>query len=594
MKIKITIPGLLLAVMPICVLQAQPLLSESPTQQVDDTTLLAPDDADWLMWRRTVNGWGYSPLDQINRSNVSQLELAWSIPMGEGAIQEGTPLVHDGVLYMPNPRDMVQAVNAATGEILWEYKRELPEDLGDYITAHETNRALTLYKGGIVYTTNDGYIIRLNANTGEVEWETQILDFHTHPIQQSSGPIVIKGLAISGRTCQPPAGPDACFIVAHDAITGQEVWRFYTIQSPQQGEADTWNNIPWEARWHVGAWMMPTYDPELNLIYMGTSVTGPAPKFLLGGNDNTFLYHNSTLALNPETGELVWYYQHVVDHWDLDHTFERLLVDTQVAPDVHAVEWISQDIEPGRSYKVLTGIPGKTGIVYTLDRETGKFLWARQTVYQNAIESIDEQGSATVNQEVLFQAEGDEVDVCPSTAGGKNWWAGAYSPLTNAMYYGLQNTCMHLTVILDEPDQEGPPYGWIGQESLAPGHEENIGTVYAISAETGKTLWTHELRGTALSMVTTGGGLVFGGDLEGNFRAYDQENGTILWERNLGSTISGYPISFGVDGEQYIAASTGSSVTTSSHRRYLPDVKTGSDNQLYVFKIKTGLTGRTQ
>lgn len=582
--IRVSAP-FMFAVAAFCAVQSAPGQGQDALVPVTDAMLGAPADADWPMWRRTWNGWGYSPLDQIDRSNVAQLQLAWSLPLNEGAIQEGTPLVYQGRMFVPHPRDMVTAHHADTGELLWTYERKLPEDLGDYITAHETNRALAIYGDSIIYTTNDGFIVSLNAQTGALEWETLIMDFRTHPIQQSSGPIIIDGKAISGRTCQPPAGPDACIITAHDAETGEELWRFHTIQRPQEGEADTWNGIPWEARWHVGAWMMPTYDPELNLLYFGTSVTGPAPKFLLGGNDNSFLYHNSTLALNPDDGSLVWHYQHLVDHWDLDHPFERLIVDTAAAPDPAEVSWMAPDLEPGRVYKVLTGIPGKTGVVYTLDRETGKFLWARPTVHQTVLESIDgTTGQATVNPEALFHAEGDERDVCPSTSGGKNWWAGAYSPLTNAMYYGLQNTCMHLTVIIDAPDAEGPPYGWFGQESLAPGRE-NIGTYHAISAETGKTLWTFDTPGTALSLVTTGGGLLFGGDLEGNFRAFDQMTGEVLWETNLGSTVTGYPVSFAVGGRQYVAVGTGSSVTTSGHRRYLPELKAGSENRLFVFAL---------
>lgn len=552
--------------------------------QVTDDILQNPADGDWMMWRRTLNGWGYSPLDQVNRETVSELKLAWSLPLNEGNIQEGTPLVYQGVLYMPHPTDVITAHNAATGAQLWEYRRKMPEDLGDYISANDTNRALAIYGDSIIYTSNDDFIVSLDVNTGEKNWETMILNYRTHPAQQSSGPIIIKGKAISGRTCMPIAGPDACVITAHDAETGVELWRLNTIQKPGEGDVDTWNGIPWEERWHVGAWMMPTYDPELDLLYMGTSVSAPAPKFLLGSNDNTYLYHNSTLAIDPDDGHIVWHYQHLVDHWDLDHPFERLIVDTEVTPDPSEVSWISPDIEPGKVYKVLTGIPGKTGVVYTLDRETGKFLWARPTMYQNAVASIDgATGVATVNPEVLFHETGDEVDVCPSTGGGKNWWAGAYSPLNKTMYYGLQNTCMHLTVILDEPDPEAL-YGFTSKESLAPGRT-NIGTVFAISAVTGKTAWTYDMPGTALSMVTTGGGLVFGGDLEGNFRAFDQDSGKVLWEVNLGSTVTGYPISFAVDGKQYVAVGTGSSVTTSSHRRYLPDLKAGSENRLYVFAL---------
>lgn len=551
---------------------------------VTDDILENPADGDWMMWRRTLNGWGYSPLDQIDRGNVAGLELAWSAPLNAGAIQEGTPLVYQGILYMPHPSDVITAMDAVTGKVLWEYRRKMPEDLGDYIGANVTNRALSIFGDSIIYTTNDDFIVSLDVHTGEVNWETLILNYRTHPAQQSSGPIIINGKAISGRTCMPQAGPDACVITAHDAETGEELWRLHTIQRPGEGEEDTWGGVPWEERWHVGAWMMPTYDPELNLLYMGTSVTAPAPKFLLGSNDNTYLYHNSTLAINPDDGTVVWHYQHLVDHWDLDHPFERLIVDTAVAPDATEVDWISPDIEAGKIYKVLTGIPGKTGIIYTIDRETGKFLWARPTMFQNAVSSIDgATGKATVNPEVIFHKQGDEVDVCPSTGGGKNWWAGAYSPLNNTMYYGLQNTCMHLTVTLDEPDREAL-YGFTSSETLAPGRD-NIGTVYAVSAETGKTAWTFDMPGTALSMVTTGGGLVFGGDLEGNFRAFDQDSGKVLWEVNLGSTVSGYPISYAVNGKQYIAVGTGGSVTTSTHRRFLPDMKAGSENRLYVFEL---------
>jgi len=372
-------------------------------------------------------------------------------------------------------------------------------------------------------------------------------------------------------------------ITAHDAETGTELWRLNTIQKPGEGE-DTWGGLPWEERWHVGAWMMPSYDPELGLVYMGTSVTAPAPKFLLGSNDNTYLYHNSTLAIDPEDGRVVWHYQHLVDHWDLDHPFERLLVDTQVIPDPAQVAWIKPGIDPNRVYKVLTGIPGKTGVVYTLDRETGEFLWARPTVHQNVVASIDgATGRTTVNPAALFHATGDTREICPSTTGGKNWQAGAYSPLTNMMYYGLQNTCSDMTVTMEEPDSEAL-YGFVGRDKLAPG-KQNLGSVYAVSARTGATEWTFDMPGTALSLVATGGGLLFGGDIDGNFRAFDQRSGAVLWETNLGSSVTGYPVSFAAGGRQYIAVATGSSVTTAGHRRLLPGITAGSDNRLYVFAL---------
>ncbi len=209
-----------------------------------------------------------------------------------------------------------------------------------------------------------------------------------------------------------------------------------------------------EQRWHVGTWMVPSYDPELDRIYIGTSVTIPAPKFILGGVDKQHLYHNSTLALNPATGKIVWYYQHLLDHWDLDHPFERLLVDTAVAPDPSEVAWINPRVRPGERRKVMTGIPGKTGIVYTLDRETGEFLWARPTVMQNVVKNIDgATGKVDGGSRArVHGARARRMMVCPGTNGGKNWPAGAYSPRTNAMYMPMQNMCMNATVQSGERD----------------------------------------------------------------------------------------------------------------------------------------------
>ncbi len=558
---------------------------------VTDDMLRDPDPQDWLMFRRSYDAWGYSPLDQVNRDNVGSLELVWSAELHEGVInsmpiQEGTPLIHDGMMFLPNPGDVIQARDAVTGEMRWEYVRQTPEDLNDYLAFNKTNRNVAIYDDLIIYTTNDAHILALDVLTGAIRWDTRILDYRTHPSFHSSGPVVINGLAISGRNCEPPAGPEACFIAAHDAETGNEVWRLNLIQAPTGDDTDTWGGIPWEKRWHVGAWMVPSYDPDLDLIYMGTSVTAPAPKFLLAGDDKEYLYHNSTLAIRPDDGELAWHYQHLVDHWDLDHPFERLLVNTRVAPNPDAVPWINPAIDPEKEYRVITGIPGKTGVVYTLDRETGEFLWARPTVYQNVLLDIDgATGKATVNPDAVFSETGQQLEICPAIAGGKNWWEGTYSPLTNAIYYGLQNTCMDLTVTAEKDFQDPDElYGFFSRETLAEGRE-NVGTYHAISAETGETLWTYEVAGTALSLVSTGGGLVFGGDIEGNFRAFDQVTGEVLWEVNLGSSVTGYPITFAVDGKQYISVGTGTSVTTAGQVQYLQGALPGTEGRQYVFAL---------
>ncbi len=549
---------------------------------VTDEMLQNPDPADWLMWRRTLDNWGYSPLDQINRDNVRELQLAWSRRLADGD-QEGTALVYDGVMYFPNPFDITQAIDAVTGDLIWEYRRRVPDDVGEYFPAPGTNRNIAIYDTLILDNGADGYAYAIDARTGQLVWESLILDYRMGA-KNSSGPIVVNGKVISGRSCEPEGGPEACVVTAFDAKTGRELWRTRTIPKPGEPGDETWGGVPYEERVHVGMWMVPSFDPELNRIYVGTSVTAPAPKFMLGGNDEQYLYHNSTLALDADTGEIVWYFQHVVDHWDLDHPFERLLIETEVAPDPDSVRWISPRVRPGERRKVITGIPGKPGLVYTLDRETGEFLWARETIEQNVIADINvESGASTVNPETIFTAPGQEKLICPSTNGGKNYPSGTYSPLTGLMYFPLQNTCMRSVSMTDEDSIESL-YAISNRVIITPG-QENVGTIEAISVSTGKTAWKHEQRAGTLSLMSTAGGLLFGGDVAGRFRAYDQETGEILWEVNLGAPVNGYPITYAVDGKQYVAVSTGGSGLAFGLARLAPEIRPGTGNQLYVFKL---------
>ena len=553
---------------------------------VTDAMLQEPAPGDWLMWRRTLDGWGYSPLDQIDRENVGELRMVWTRGLAAGS-QQGTPLAYGGVLYMPNPRDVIQAIDAVTGDLLWEYRRERPDDLDDYVAAalSEAKRNIAIYDDRIISTSADDYVYALDAATGELAWETQILDYTKNPAHQSSGPIVAGGKVVSGRGCMPEGGPEACVVVAHDAQTGEEAWRTRLIPAPGEPGDESWGDIPFEERRHVGAWMVPSYDPELNLVYVGTSVTSPAPKFLLGGAENQHLYHNSTLALDGDTGEIRWYYQHLNDHWDLDHPFERLLVDTAVAPDPSAVSWINPRIEPGEVRQVVTGIPGKTGVVYTLDRATGEFLWATPTITQNVISGIDgATGAVTESAELVFTSRGQQVLACPTYNGGKDWEAGAYSPLTNLMYFPLRNTCARMMVVESDETLPLELYALAVRNEIAPGTDQ-VGTVQAISAETGATAWRHDQRAATTSLVATGGGLVFGGDANGRFRAFDDATGEVLWEINLGSPLTGFPITFAVDGRQYVAASTGVGGNPLAFLALTPELRPSFGNNLFVFAL---------
>jgi alcohol dehydrogenase (cytochrome c) len=561
---------------------AQPPAQPRQLRPVTEAMLQNPDPGDWLSWRRTRNHWAYSPLDQVTKRNVSQLRLVWTRPLGPG-VQEGTPLVHDGVMFFPNPSDLTQAIDGVTGNLIWEYRRTYPEDLGDYIPFPAINRNLAIFGNFIFDNGNDQYAYAIDARTGKLAWETKILDYK-HGAQHTSGPIVAKGKVISGRGCEPEGGPEACVITAFDAGTGKELWRTRTIPKPGEPGNETWGNIPYEERRHVGTWMVPSYDPDLNRIYIGTSVTSPAPKFMLAGNDKQYLYHNSTLALDADTGKIVWYLQHTVDHWDFDHPFERMIVDTAVAPDPKSVKWINPRVRTGQTYKVITGIPGKTGIVYTIDRETGQFLWARPTVEQNVIESVNtESGFGNVAKEKMFTAPNQEVFACPSALGGKNFHSGAYSPLTKLMYFPLQNTCMTATSTSAKPSLDDL-YAIRMKNVITPG-TENVGTIEAISVETGKTVWKREQRAGQTSLMVTAGGLLFGGDTNGHFRAFDPETGAVLWDVNLGSQITGYPATYAVNGKQYIAVSTGGSLNTFGLASLTPDQRAGAQNALYVFAL---------
>ena len=545
---------------------------------VTDKMLQNPDPGDWLNWRRTQNGWAYSPLDQINKRTVAKLTQVWTAPMDSGP-QAATPLVYRGVMYVPNRGDYIQAFDGKTGALLWEYRRQFPEGVRG-----STNRSLAIWGTTLIDAGGDNQIYAVDARTGTLVWETPV---HEPAVRAhaTAGPLIAGGKVITGRQCQPDATFEGCVITAHDAATGKELWRTHTIPQPGEPGYESWGNVPMEQRWHVGTWMVPSFDPVLNRLYIGTSVTIPAAKFQLGGADLRHLYHNSTLALDPATGKIVWYYQHLIDHWDLDHPFERLLVDTAVAPKASEVAWINPRIRPGERRKVVTGIPGKTGIVYTLDRETGEFLWARPTIFQNVVSNIDgATGKVTDDPERVYTHKDQSIFVCPGMNGGKNWPAGAYSPRTNAMYMPMQNQCMNARTRDDGRDAT-LVYGLEQEQVLSPGTDKQ-GTIWAISAETGAVLWRHDQRAGVMSMAATDGGLIFGGDVGGNFTAYDEKTGEVLWQHNVGSAISGYPVVYAVGGKEYVAVTTGASGVYNNGRKFAPEaVPENTESAVFVFAL---------
>ena len=350
---------------------------------VTDAMLRDPDPGDWLMVHRTYDHQAYSPLDEINRSNVGDLKLAWMWAMDEGP-QQLRPLVYDGVMYIAHPgSDHLQALDATTGDLIWDYTRELPSDLREYAQLGSRTRSLAIYGDNIFHLTADAHLVAIDARTGVLNWESQLADYRDG-ITRSSGAMIIDGRVMSGRTCSPTSQKARCFIAAHDAATGQEAWRFYTAAGADDPGGQTWGNVPTSQRVHVSPWGVPgSYDPELGLVYWGIAVPLPYTRIVRRGTwdvgDRTpcELYSNSTVALSVETGTLEWYYQHLpCDDWDQDFVQERTLIDTVVSPDPDAVMWINPTVAgTARQRKVVVTL-GEPGGLFVNDRETGEFLWA--------------------------------------------------------------------------------------------------------------------------------------------------------------------------------------------------------------------------
>ena len=537
-------------------------------EPITEQELLNPDDGDWLIYRRTYDSQGYSPLDQINRSNVDDLRLAWVWSMEDGTNQP-TPMVHDGIMYLANPGNVIQALDAADGTLLWEYRREWAEDFR--AGGFNQLRNLAIYGENIFVATRDAYMVALDARTGETVWETQIADYH-QGFTNAAGPMVVEGKVLNGINGCTRFVEESCFITAHDAATGEELWRTYTVARPGEPGGDTWGDLPLVLRGGVDVWNTGSYDPELGLVYWGTAQAKPWVAASRGLTvQDAALYSNSTLAIDPDDGSIVWYNQHVPgESLDLDEVFERILIDSNGQRLVFSM--------------------GKHGILWKLDRETGEFLGYKESIFQNVFDYIDPQtGTVRYREDIASAGIGDWVSVCPSTAGGHNWQSMSYSPEVNALIIPLSQSCLE---IQGRPMTLEPGSGGTGAArrfSDMPNTGGRLGKLGAYEIDTMEELWSVEQRAAFLTAtLSTGGGLVFAGDLDRYFRAYDVRNGEVLWETRLGTSVQGFPVSFEVDGEQYIAMSSGvgGGSPRGVPRAVTPEIRHPQNgNALYVFKL---------
>jgi alcohol dehydrogenase (cytochrome c) len=559
-----------------------PLTSYTP---VTDTVLRHPDAADWIMMRGNYQGWGFSTLDQINKANVKGLQLIWARAM-ESGINEGTPLVYRGVMFLGNPNDVIQAIDAGTGDLLWEYRRTLPSLQAFHNNAWgQRKRSVFLYNDKIYTVTRDNFVLALDAKTGKELWEVNRGgDLN---ITNTTGPIVVNGVVIAGSNCQQAA--QGCYVTGNDAQTGKELWRNNLI--PKKGEAgdETWGGMPFEQRWMTDVWGPITYDPDLNLAFYGSSGIGPAADIQRGVKGvATLAGTNTRFAVDPKTGKIVWKHQVLPqDNDDQECTFEMMPITTPVHPDPKAKGMMAVGRRAeSASRKTLTGVPCKTSIMWSFDAAKGDFLWAKSTVFQNLVSGIDAKGQVTPNPVTLITDLHKTYHQCPTHAGGRDWPFSAYSPQTNVMYVALQNLCANYRVRADNiPSKPSDQYNTIGPQVISDG-STNIGRIDAVSVETGRTLWSWETPASNYSPVlATGGGVLFNGSMDRYLRAFDQSDGKLLWQTRLGSQVFGAPVTFSVAGRQFIAVTAGGGYNTGPVQ-LRPDLdQIAGSNMVYVFAL---------
>ncbi len=521
---------------------------------VQDQQLATIDDnsGDWLTYGRNYGEERFSPLGQITKDNVSQLGLAWSLNLGTKRGIEGTPLVVDGIMFLSGPWSVVYAIDVRKGKILWTYDPQVPKGFGEKACCDVVNRGLAMYKGNIFVGTLDGRLVSINAATGKKKWEVLSVS-HDRSYTITGAPRVMDGKVIIGNSGAEYGVRG--YVTAYDAMTGKKIWRFFTVpgnpangfEHPEMKEAaKTWNGEWWKYGGGGTAWDAFAYDPKLKLIYVGTGNGSPWNREIRspGGGDN--LYLSSILAIHAETGKLKWHYQTTPgDSWDYTAVQQIILTQLEIK---------------GKKREVLMQAP-KNGFFYVLDRNTGELLSAEPYVYVNWASKVDiKTGRPVENPNARYVKSNEQI--YPSPFGGHNWQAMAFNPKTNLVYIPAReqswNFGNQIDFVYDKDHwSTGNKSNPANPTNKDPNGPKSYGKLIAWDPVLNKEVW-HKAEKTGWnSGVLTTSDLVFQGNAEGDFNALDARTGKVLWTKNLGTGIVAPPITYLVDGVQYVTIAVG-------------------------------------
>ncbi|HUG80881.1 MAG TPA: PQQ-dependent dehydrogenase, methanol/ethanol family [Bryobacterales bacterium] len=500
------------------------------------------EPGNWLTYSRTYRSNHYSPLDQIKKTNVGELELKWVFQADGTTKFQSSPLVVDGVLYVTHSPNNIAAIDAATGRVFWRYEHAVPAGIS--VCCGQVNRGLAILGDSLFMATIDGRLMAFDAKTGSVRWDVKIVD-NKDGYALTVAPLVVKDKVVIGT-----AGGEygiRGFVDAYDAETGKRAWRFWTIPGPGEPGHETWTDDAWE-RGGGSIWVTGSYDPELDLMYWGTG--NPSPDWNADVRPGDNLYTDSAIALDPDTGELKWHFQFTPhDWWDWDAVQIPVLADIEFE---------------GRQRKVLLW-GNRNAFFYVLDRVTGEFLLGKPFAYQNWAAGLDESGRPIVRPGTQPSREGTKV--YPSVQGATNWYAPTYHPRTKLYYLAVWDRYPSTYHKGDATYVRGARYPGSFPRGIYPDsvedEETGFGAIRALDPRTGERKWEFKMTGVSESgLISTAGDVIFSGSMEGHFLAVDVDEGKLLWRTNLGGRMANSPITYLAKGKQLVSVASGHSLFT--------------------------------